>query len=129
MRWLRAELSKGPLPAKTIRRDAADNYISSATLRRARDELRVISLKYAFAGPWNWSLPTPDITSSEEEQAETEAEGSDEGAQGDGHEGALEDVQRDGHNDGLDIGFERATEGAHEDDQPRPWPKGEKRRR
>ena len=120
VKWLRAELSQCPLPAKTIRRNAADNQISSATLRRARAELQVRSEKYAFAGPWNWSLPETAATSSEEGQAGTETEGLDEGAQEGGH--------GDGHKDGLDLGFERDSEGAHEDDQPRPWPTGEKRR-
>ena len=128
VKWLRAELSQCPLPAKTVRRNAADNDISSATLRRARSELQVRSEKYAFAGPWNWSLPETAATSSEEGQAGTETEGLDEGAQEGGHDG----VQGDGHKDGLDIGFERDSEGdsegAHEDDQPRPWPTGEKRR-
>ncbi|MEI8022242.1 MAG: DnaB-like helicase C-terminal domain-containing protein, partial [Schlesneria sp.] len=129
VRWLRTELSQCPLPATTVNRDAADNQISSATLRRARAELQVRSEKYAFAGPWNWSLPETAATSSEEEQAETEAEGLDEGAQEGGQEGGHDSAQGDGHKDGLDIGFEGASEGAHEDDQPRPWPTGERRRR
>jgi putative DNA primase/helicase len=132
LRWLKGELSEGPLPAKTVRRDAADNSISNATLRRAAAELRVESLKYAFAGPWNWRLPEPAVESPEEKQAE--AESVNEGAQGDVsegvHDGHHEDVQRGGyegaHDDGLDIGFKRADE---DDEEPRPWPKGEIRRR
>ena len=127
VKWLRAELSQCPLPAKTIRRNAADNQISSATLRRARAELQVRSEKYAFAGPWNWSLPE----TAEEEQSEMQS--ADEGAHNDTHEEGYEGA----HEDAQQGGYERAPEGAHEDDQedshedaqPRPWPQGGNRPR
>ena len=70
VKWLKAELSKCAIPAKTVRRDAADNNISPATLRRAFKEVGAYSCKYAWAGPWNWSLQQSDEVIYEDQQTE-----------------------------------------------------------
>jgi len=82
--WLKLELSESAVPTKTVQREARENGISIATLRRAATYLNVLSMKYVFAGPWNWTLPENYVDSSEEEQAETESF----------DEGAHEDAQR-----------------------------------
>ncbi len=54
----------GP-PAKEIKAQAAALGIAPKTLRRAREELRVISKP--VDGPWHWWLPNPDSDEGESE--------------------------------------------------------------
>lgn len=56
--FLREELKDGPMWAKQVYKDARDAGISDATLRRAKDMLRVKSEKIGTEG-WSWSLPKP----------------------------------------------------------------------
>ncbi len=53
--FLREELSDGPVWAKQVYKDARDAGISDATLRRAKDLLRVRSEKVGTEG-WAWRL-------------------------------------------------------------------------
>lgn len=57
MELLREQLAGGPMAAAEIERLAADRGIKDRTLRRARDELGVVSKKTGYGGGWSWSLP------------------------------------------------------------------------
>jgi hypothetical protein len=72
MNWLKRELAHGPLQAKYIYRDAEDNGITRPTLIRASDALDCVSFKVAFAGPWFWRLPEPDVAPEPDDGQETE---------------------------------------------------------
>lgn len=54
--WLRSQLSAGSVEEKRIRELAEKVDISKATLRRAKNALRVTSRKGGMSGPWMWSL-------------------------------------------------------------------------
>ena len=60
--FLRSLLRDGPVPVKHVLRQAKDAGISEKTLRRAKDELGVPTLKStsSFEGNWSWSLPRED---------------------------------------------------------------------
>jgi hypothetical protein len=56
--WLRAALINGPRAAKELIDEAREAAcISPATLRRARDELRVEAYREQVPGPWFWRTP------------------------------------------------------------------------
>jgi len=54
--WLRETLSE-PTPAAEIYRMATDAGISSKTLRRASESLRIVKKKTGMKAGWVWSLP------------------------------------------------------------------------
>ena len=56
--WLRQNLQKnGSRSQYRIELDAQRDGISTATLRRSKIDLGVISTKDGISGPWYWSLP------------------------------------------------------------------------
>ena len=55
--FLRDYLSDGPKPANDVQAAARHAGLSGATLRRAKDALRVASLKAGMSGVWTWGLP------------------------------------------------------------------------
>lgn len=58
--FLRVLLGAGPIPAKDVRSEASDAGVSSASLRRAADNLGVQSRQidgFAGRGRWVWELP------------------------------------------------------------------------
>jgi len=55
--WLNDFLSTGGKEHQECRLKSQEAGISYATLRRAKDALRVRSYKAAMSGPWMWSLP------------------------------------------------------------------------
>jgi hypothetical protein len=57
--WLADFLSEGSKEQPECRKKAADVGISFATLRRAKDALRVRSHKATVRGAWLWALPNP----------------------------------------------------------------------
>jgi RecA-family ATPase len=56
--WLREALEDGPMPSTVIHHMANENHISNATLRRAKEKLRVKPYKEGMAerGKWIWKL-------------------------------------------------------------------------
>ena len=58
MDFLRDELGHGPVGAKTMQQRAIDAGITAKTLRTARENIKVITEKEDFTGPWVWRLPT-----------------------------------------------------------------------
>jgi RecA-family ATPase len=58
--FLTAALANGPVRYAEIKRDAEAQDVSSATLRRAKEKLKVISekVKGSLDGEWIWKLPT-----------------------------------------------------------------------
>ena len=61
--WLQEALSEGPLPAKEVKRQAAQNAVSAAQLRRARKALNVKTRRIGFGkdGTWWWLLPGQNV--------------------------------------------------------------------
>jgi len=55
--FLRDLLAAGPVTKTDIEQAAAANCISTASLRRAKDELGVVARKNGFDGGWAWQLP------------------------------------------------------------------------
>jgi hypothetical protein len=56
--WLRAALAGSPRAAKELMDEAREAAcIAPATLRRAREELRVEAYREQVSGPWFWRLP------------------------------------------------------------------------
>lgn len=57
--FLRALLANGPVPAKQVKKDAAENGLSWKTMCRAKKELEIVSEKkgYAKDTEWTWRLP------------------------------------------------------------------------
>lgn len=55
--WLADLLSKGPMRASDVQREAKQAGISYKALRRAKDKLGVVTQKQAFSGGWEWCLP------------------------------------------------------------------------
>jgi len=56
MEWLKERLSAGATAQREIKRDAAREGFSWATLRRAKDALGVITEKSGYQGPSQWRL-------------------------------------------------------------------------
>ena len=59
-KWLRAALAHGPRPAKDLIAAARKDGITEATLKRAKDALRiegVESKKRGMKGKWVWQTP------------------------------------------------------------------------
>jgi hypothetical protein len=56
MEFLRDELKDGPVAANAIRESAGKERISEASLRRAKADLNVASVKESDGG-WTWHLP------------------------------------------------------------------------
>jgi putative DNA primase/helicase len=54
--WLRERLSTGAVAQREIRRDAAKENFSWATVRRAKDALGIIVEKSGYQGPSQWRL-------------------------------------------------------------------------
>jgi RecA-family ATPase len=69
MQFLREMLTAGPLPSKRVKAEAREADITEATLRRAREALRINAYKDG-EGPWYWSLPTKDAQAAQHEQVE-----------------------------------------------------------
>lgn len=57
--WLTELLKSGSREQREVRELAESAGISFATLRRAKDALRVRSYKASVRGPWLWALPDP----------------------------------------------------------------------
>ena len=55
--FLKDALRDGPVPAKEMKKEAADAGISSKSLRSAREALGIKPEKAGFEGGWVWSLP------------------------------------------------------------------------
>ncbi|MFZ0273956.1 MAG: AAA family ATPase [Acidobacteriaceae bacterium] len=55
--WLAELLKQGSLEQKEVREQANGAGIAYATLRRAKNTLRVHSYKATMTGPWLWALP------------------------------------------------------------------------
>lgn len=56
--FLSSTLQRGAKPAADLHREAELAGISAATLRRAREKLKVVAVKQGgTGGPWIWSLP------------------------------------------------------------------------
>jgi putative DNA primase/helicase len=55
--FLREVLKDGAKPSKEIEAEARDAGISRASLRRAKDKLKVLPAKSAMLGGWTWQLP------------------------------------------------------------------------
>jgi hypothetical protein len=56
-RWLSQALTEGPRLEEELRTQAAEEGISYATLRRAKQDLGAGSVRQAFGGAWSWRLP------------------------------------------------------------------------
>jgi putative DNA primase/helicase len=56
-RLLTELLASGPVPKHEIEEAADANCISSATLRRAKDEMGIVTKKSGMKGGWTWQLP------------------------------------------------------------------------
>ena len=56
MEWLRERLSTGATAQRDIKRDAAKEGFSWATVGRAKDALGVHAKKSAYRGGWEWRL-------------------------------------------------------------------------
>jgi putative DNA primase/helicase len=57
MEFLRDELAAGPQSAQAIKKAAASAGVSWATIRRAKDELKIRSVKGGLQDGWLWELP------------------------------------------------------------------------
>jgi hypothetical protein len=55
--WLKEFLAAGSQEQKECKKGAGEVGISFATLRRAKDALRVRSYRETMRGPWLWALP------------------------------------------------------------------------
>ncbi len=62
--FLRDLLTDGPIEAKTVRTETEDAGYSWATVRRAKDNLKVQVAKSGLGGTWRWSLPAIGSTCS-----------------------------------------------------------------
>lgn len=60
--FLKESLQDGPVPQIEITEAAANEDISAATLRRAKNELGVTAIKSSFEGGWEWVLPQAQKT-------------------------------------------------------------------
>jgi hypothetical protein len=67
-KWLQDTLVGGPKPATEVFDMAKAVGISSKTLRRAREELGVVTQKKEMKGGWNWHLPPEDAQDPEDAQ-------------------------------------------------------------
>ena len=56
-KFLGEMLAAGPVPKTEIEEAAEANYISTATLRRAKDDLKIIAEKTGLKSGWTWRLP------------------------------------------------------------------------
>jgi putative DNA primase/helicase len=57
MAFLVHTLTNGPIPAKEIKREAADAGIAGKPLRTAKEKLGIKPKKAGFEGGWVWALP------------------------------------------------------------------------
>ena len=57
LEFLRDELATGPQSAQAIKKAAAAAGVSWATIRRAKDELKIRSVKGSLQDGWFWELP------------------------------------------------------------------------
>jgi putative DNA primase/helicase len=55
--FLEAYLEAGPMPAEKVADAAKANGISTATLRRAREGMKIIVEKIGYSNGWQWRLP------------------------------------------------------------------------
>ena len=60
--FLKESLQDGPVARSKITEAAANEDISAATLRRAKNELGVTAIKSGFEGGWEWVLPQAQKT-------------------------------------------------------------------
>lgn len=66
--FLLTELHDGPVPAKTVQKNAREATISLQTLRRARKKVGVKTEKIGFENGWVWYLPgRPKVPNSGED--------------------------------------------------------------
>jgi hypothetical protein len=66
--WLSQELKEGPVSQKQLVREAKEYGFSFATLRRAKEELKLVSVRTGFQrgiSYWAWALPGDAQTASE----------------------------------------------------------------
>jgi len=59
--WLKNELANGPRKAKEIEEKAEEMGFSGITLRRAKEELNVVSKKGGYQGSYVWELPNNEL--------------------------------------------------------------------
>jgi len=59
--WLKNELANGPRKAKEIEEKAEEMGFSGITLRRAKEELNVVSKKVGYQGSYVWELPNNEL--------------------------------------------------------------------
>lgn len=55
--FLRDILSDGPVAARDIEKAARDSGVQSRTLRRAKERLKVRSVKSGMGSSWSWTMP------------------------------------------------------------------------
>jgi putative DNA primase/helicase len=55
--FLEAHLEAGPMPSDKVTAAAKENGISAATLRRAREGMKIIVEKIGYSNGWQWRLP------------------------------------------------------------------------
>ncbi|MDB5327429.1 MAG: hypothetical protein JWM57_2998 [Phycisphaerales bacterium] len=56
--WLKTLLSDGPLPQTEIEAAGAKSGLSPWSIRKARENLKIVTSKDGFSGPWTWALPS-----------------------------------------------------------------------
>jgi hypothetical protein len=69
MDFLRDVLKDGPVQSRRVKSEAREADIADATLRRAKDVLRIRAKKDG-EGPWFWSLPPEDAQHAQHERLE-----------------------------------------------------------
>ena len=57
MEWLLQALADGSVEAKELRKQATENSIAPAALKRAKGKMKITSDKEGFSGKWFWKLP------------------------------------------------------------------------
>src|SRR5262245_29644143 len=61
--FLKARLAQGPISVNQLYAEAAEQQISSSSLRKAKDRLGIVShfipAKDGHGGSWTWQLPAP----------------------------------------------------------------------
>ena len=94
--FLRDLLTAGPVSQKEIRAAAEGAGLSWATVRRAKDRLKIKPDKDGMKGGWLWALPKVLIAAEDAHLKDMSAFGSDEHLRGNG-------AAATGSDDGLEI--------------------------
>lgn len=58
--WLEDLLSGGPVSVNEIEKESKRDGLAWRTVRRAKDDLGIESVKRQFSGKWSWALPLED---------------------------------------------------------------------